>query len=109
VGDEQVEFAQQTATQLQAQGLRVEVDAGGDRLGKKIRNAEKAKIPAMAVIGAKEVESASLNLRIRVPDPEDSGVIASQELGSLPVAQVQTALRQAAQGYTDLAVAFSAG
>lgn len=106
VGDEQLPFAQKVAADFLAQGLRVEVDVSNDRLGKKIRNAEKDKIPAMAVIGTKELEAESLNLRIRVPDPNDSGVITSQELGSLPVAQVQNALLKAAKGYTDLVIAF---
>jgi hypothetical protein len=59
------------------------------------------------VIGAKEVESNCLNLRIRTPNPEDSGDITSEELGSLPVAQVQAALLKAAQTYMDLAAAFT--
>ncbi|HEY9824338.1 MAG TPA: aminoacyl--tRNA ligase-related protein, partial [Stenomitos sp.] len=109
VSDEHIPFAQKVAADLLAQGIRVQVDAGGDRLGKKIRNAEKAKVPAMGVIGAKEVESGCLNLRIRVPDPQDSGTISSQELGSLPVPQVQAALAKAAEGYIDLAAAFEQG
>jgi threonyl-tRNA synthetase len=107
VGDEQIDFAQRVATTLLAQGLRVEVDTSGDRLGKKIRNAEKAKVPAMAVIGAQEVAADSLNLRIRVPDPQDAGVITSQELGSLPFVQVQAALGRAVQEDMDLAAAFA--
>ncbi|MEM8807104.1 MAG: threonine--tRNA ligase, partial [Cyanobacteria bacterium P01_G01_bin.38] len=41
VTEEQVGFANQVAEQLLAIGVRVTVDAGGDRLGKMIRNAEK--------------------------------------------------------------------
>jgi threonyl-tRNA synthetase len=108
VSDEQIDFAQQVATTLRTQGLRVEVDTSGDRLGKKIRNAEKAKVPAMAVIGAQEVAADSLNLRIRVPDPQDAGVITSQELGSLPLAQVKAALGWAVQEDVDLVTAFAA-
>jgi threonyl-tRNA synthetase len=106
VSDDQIPFAQKVAADFLMKGLRVEVDAGGDRLGKKIRNAEKAKIPVMAVIGAKEMESDTLTLRLRVPDPNDSGVIASQELESLPIAQVEAALLKATQSYTDLSTAF---
>jgi threonyl-tRNA synthetase len=106
VSDDQLPFAKKVAADFVAKGLRVEVDAGSDRLGKKIRNAEKAKIPVMAVIGAKEMESDSLTLRLRLPDPNDSGVIASQELESLPVAQVEATLLQATQTYTDLSSAF---
>lgn len=78
VSDEQLAFAQQVNQQMLAQGLRVELDASGDRLGKQIRNAEKEKIPVMAVIGAKEVESNSLSIRTR----------ASGELGAIPVPEV---------------------
>jgi threonyl-tRNA synthetase len=109
VSDDQVPFAQKVAADFLMKGLRVEVDAGGDRLGKKIRNAEKSKIPVMAVIGAKETESNTLTLRLRVPDPNDSGAIASQELESLPIAQVEAALLKATQSYTDLSTAFISG
>jgi threonyl-tRNA synthetase len=107
VSEDQLPFAQKVAADFVAKGLRVEVDAGSDRLGKKIRNAEKAKIPVMAVIGAKEMESDHLTLRLRLPDPNDSGVIASRELESLPVAQVEAALLKATQSYTDLSAVFS--
>ena len=78
VTEEQVTFAQSVADQLLAQGVRVVVDASGDRLGKMVRNAEKAKVPIMAVIGAKEVEANALSIRTR----------AQGELGPIPVTEV---------------------
>jgi threonyl-tRNA synthetase len=78
VTEEQVGFAQQVVEQLTAQAVRAQVDTSGDRLGKMIRNAEKAKIPVMAVIGAKEIEQNALNIRTR----------AQGELGALPVKDV---------------------
>jgi threonyl-tRNA synthetase len=78
VTNEQVGFAQQAVDQLVAQGVRAEVDPSGDRLGKMIRNAEKAKIPVMAVVGAKEIEQNALNIRTR----------AQGEMGALPVQEV---------------------
>ncbi|MBW4483896.1 MAG: threonine--tRNA ligase [Tildeniella torsiva UHER 1998/13D] len=78
VTEEQLGFAQSVADQLLARGVRVEVDASGDRLGKMVRNAEKAKVPIMAVVGAKELEANALNIRTR----------AQGELGALPVAEV---------------------
>ena len=78
VSDPQVEFAQNVAAQMQAQGVRAVVDTSGDRLGKLIRNAEKQKIPVMAVVGVKEVEDNALSVRTR----------ASGELGAMPVAEV---------------------
>lgn len=78
VTEEQLGYAQSVADQLLAKGVRVEVDASGDRLGKMVRNAEKAKVPIMAVVGAKELEANALSIRTR----------AQGELGSLPVAEV---------------------
>ncbi|MBU6228171.1 MAG: threonine--tRNA ligase [Cyanobacteria bacterium REEB459] len=75
---DQLEFAQQVGDRCLAAGVRVEVDSSGDRLGKMVRNAEKARIPVMAVVGAKEVETTSLNIRTR----------RQGELGALPVAEV---------------------
>jgi threonyl-tRNA synthetase len=109
VGDDQLAFAEQVAADLLAAGLRVEVDRSGDRLGKKIRNAEKDKIPAMAVMGAQEVESNNLNLRIRVPDPQDAGNITSQELGTVPVNKVLENFVQVNETFGDLASAFAQG
>ncbi|QHV01073.1 threonine--tRNA ligase [Synechocystis sp. CACIAM 05] len=83
VSDEFLPFAQSVVKQMQSLGLRAEVDTSGDRLGKMIRNAEKQKIPVMAVIGAKEVEANALNIRTR----------ASGELGEIPVTEVLEKLR----------------
>jgi threonyl-tRNA synthetase len=88
---EQVGFAQQVLEQLLAQGVRAEVDNSGDRLGKMIRNAEKAKVPVMAVIGAKEVEANALNIRTR----------AQGELGALPVEQVVERITTAISDHSD--------
>lgn len=78
VSEQFLDFAQNTLAQMQAVGIRAEVDTSGDRLGKLIRNAEKEKIPVMAVVGAKEVETNSLSIRTR----------ASGDLGSIPVTEV---------------------
>jgi threonyl-tRNA synthetase len=82
VSDDQRDFAQTVAAQMLALGARVEVDMSGERLPKQIRNAEKEKIPVMAVIGAKEVEANGLNIRTR----------AAGELGLLDVAEVLSRL-----------------
>jgi threonyl-tRNA synthetase len=109
VGDEQMAFAEQISANLLVAGLRVEVDRSGDRLGKKIRNAEKDKVPVMAVMGAQEMEANSLNLRIRIPNPEDVGSITSQELGTIPMAKVQETLVSVNETFGDLAGAFPQG
>jgi threonyl-tRNA synthetase len=91
VGEEQRPFAEQVATQLRAIAIRAEADTSNERLGKLIRNAEKDKIPVMAVVGAKEVEANSLSIRTR----------ASGELGILPVAEVVERLKLANQNHSN--------
>ncbi|WP_009631948.1 threonine--tRNA ligase [Synechocystis sp. PCC 7509] len=78
VSDVQRDFTMEVAALMRSRGIRVEADTSNERLGKLIRNAEKDKIPVMAVVGAKEVESNSLSIRTR----------ASGELGSLPLTEV---------------------
>ena len=87
VSDEFLPFAQSVAQQMQLLGLRAEVDTSGERLGKMIRNAEKQKIPVMAVIWAKEVEANALNIRTR----------ASGELGAIAVGEVIETLQSTIQ------------
>ncbi len=83
-------FAQKVVAEMQGQGIRAQVDTSGERLGKKIRNAEKAKIPVMSVIGDKEVDAESLNIRTRV----------SGELGAMPVPEVLSKLGDAIATYS---------
>jgi len=64
-------------------GIRAEADVSNERLGKLIRNAEKDKIPVMAVVGAKEVESNSLSIR------------TTGELGTMPVTEVLEKMERA--------------
>ncbi len=68
------EYADSAATEMRKLGVRVEVDKSGERLGKMIRNSEKAKIPVMSVIGDKEVEGTTLSIRTRKDG--DLGAIA---------------------------------
>ncbi|MEH2245186.1 threonine--tRNA ligase [Nostoc sp.] len=85
VGDAQLDFAKDVVAKMRALGIRAEVDTSGDRLGKQIRNAEKEKIPVMAVVGAKEVETNTLSIRTR----------ASGELGVISVDEVVDKMKDA--------------
>ena len=51
--------------ELQAKGIRVEVDDRNEKTGYKIREAQLQKIPYMLVIGAKEVEENAVSVRSR--------------------------------------------
>ncbi|MCP2731945.1 threonine--tRNA ligase [Limnofasciculus baicalensis] len=89
VSDEQFDFAKGIAQIMRSRGVRVEVDTSNDRLPKLIRNAEKAKIPVMGVVGAKEVESNSLSIRTRLAGEE------SKDLGPISVAEVLEKMEKA--------------
>jgi threonyl-tRNA synthetase len=63
VADRHVEFASALATELRGYGFRVEVDTSVESVGKKIRNAEKSKVPMMLVVGDKEASGEPLTVR----------------------------------------------
>jgi threonyl-tRNA synthetase len=63
IGEDQLEYARGVLEKLKAAGIRAELNEDGDKIGKKIRDAETRKIPAMLVIGAKEAESGQVALR----------------------------------------------
>ncbi|MDX2100426.1 MAG: threonine--tRNA ligase [Leptolyngbyaceae cyanobacterium bins.59] len=91
VSESQFAYCHEVAKQMRSSGIRVEVADNNERLGKLIREAEKAKIPVMAVVGAKEVESNSLSIRTRM----------SGELGTMAVSEVLEKLSHANQERED--------
>lgn len=87
VSDSQLDYAKEVTVKMQLLGIRAETDTSGERLGKMIRNAETEKIPVMAVVGAKEMETNSLSIRTRATG--DLGVISVEEV----VAKLETAIQ----------------
>nr|WP_307777364.1 threonine--tRNA ligase [Lawsonia intracellularis] len=65
VTDAQTPFAKHVYSQLQDVGIRVGLDIRNEKLGFKIREAQLAKIPYTLVIGQKELELESVNVRLR--------------------------------------------
>jgi threonyl-tRNA synthetase len=53
------------AARFRDQDLRVEVDGRGERMQAKIRDAQLQKVPYMAVVGDRELESGQVNVRTR--------------------------------------------
>lgn len=75
IADRHAEYANAVAEQLEASGLRVEVDARGERMNAKIRDAQMQKVPYMLVMGDREVEAEQVSVRLR----------SGEDLGALPV------------------------
>ncbi|KAL6140236.1 hypothetical protein ACLB2K_058536 [Fragaria x ananassa] len=67
VTDTQLDYCKELTNKLKANGIRGEL-CHGERLPKLIRNSEMLKIPLMAVVGAKEVESGTVTVRSRSGD-----------------------------------------
>lgn len=67
LSDKQVRYAENIKQQLLEANpnLRIEVDDSNETLQKKIRNAQMDKIPYMLVVGGKEEENKSVNVRLR--------------------------------------------
>jgi len=65
VSDPFVPYARRVQERLLAQGWRVQVDASGERLPKKIRTAETSKIPFMVVVGEQEQSQETVSVRSR--------------------------------------------
>lgn len=63
VSDAHLEYAKQVQAALQREKVRVEIDSRDEKLGYKIREAQIQKIPFMLVVGDKEVESNTVNIR----------------------------------------------
>jgi threonyl-tRNA synthetase len=65
ITDQQEEYIAAAATRLKAAGFRAEADLRNEKIGFKIREAEKAKVPFMLVAGKREVENGTLSVRGR--------------------------------------------
>ena len=85
IADRHVGYAMQLKEKLDAApvrtatiGLRVDVDDSGERMQKKIRNAQEKKVPYMLIVGDKESAAGEAALRHRT----------GKDFGSLPVAEI---------------------
>ena len=65
ISDDHVSYLDLIATQMRARGLRVEVDSSDDRMQKKIRNAQKQKLPFMLIAGDEDVAANAVSFRYR--------------------------------------------
>jgi threonyl-tRNA synthetase len=65
VADAFVEYLDEIISALRKRGVRAEVDAGDDRMPKKIRNAQKLKIPFMLIAGGEDQAAGAVSFRYR--------------------------------------------
>ncbi len=60
-----IDYAEEVAKELQAAGIRCEMDYRSEKIGYKIREAQLDKVPYMLIIGQKEAENREVSVRSR--------------------------------------------
>lgn len=76
ISEHHLDYAYEVQAALKAAGVRVDVDAASESLGKKIRGAKMEKIPYLLVVGDKEAEDRTVSAEGR----------GDEKLGALPLA-----------------------
>jgi threonyl-tRNA synthetase len=65
IADAHVSYLEAVAAKLREAGIRAEVDDGADRMQKKIRNAQRQKVPYMLLAGDEDVAAGAVSFRYR--------------------------------------------
>jgi threonyl-tRNA synthetase len=65
ISDAHVPYLEEVASRLGARRIRVEIDDSSDRMQKKIRNAQKQKVPFMLLAGDEDVAAGAVSFRYR--------------------------------------------
>ncbi len=65
ITDEHNTYLAGVAAKLRSRGVRVEVDTSDDRMQKKIRNAQRSKVPFMLIAGDEDVAAGGVSFRYR--------------------------------------------
>ena len=65
ISDAHVPYLEEVAARLGARRIRVEIDDSSDRMQKKIRNAQKQKVPFMLLAGDEDVAANAVSFRYR--------------------------------------------
>jgi threonyl-tRNA synthetase len=80
VSDRHAAYAESVRSRLRREGLRVEVDARSESVGRRIRDGELAKVPYLLIVGDKEAEAGTASARAR--HRGDQGAVALEELAA---------------------------
>jgi threonyl-tRNA synthetase len=85
IADEHVPYLQDVADRLRAQGIRVDVDAADDRMQKKIRTAQRQKVPYMLLAGDTDIAAGAVSFRLR-DGTQDNGVPVQEAIDRIAAA-----------------------
>ena len=82
ISEKHAQYANEIAALLKDNDVRVEIDAGDDTIGKKIRTHRKMQPAYMVIVGEGEIESRTVSLRARNGD-QISGLSLDDFISSL--------------------------
>ena len=82
ITDEHNPYLEQVAERLRARGIRVDVDTSDDRMQKKIRTAQKSKVPFMLIAGDDDVAAGAVSFRYR-DGTQKNGVLIDDALAEI--------------------------
>ena len=91
ISDAHVPYLEKIAASLREQGIRVEVDDSDDRMQKKIRTAQRQKVPFMLIAGDDDVAAEAVSFRYRDGSQKNGVPVADA------VAEIVTAVRDRVQ------------
>ncbi len=91
IADAHVPYLEKVAARLRERGIRVEVDDSADRMQKKIRNAQRQKVPYMLLAGDDDVSAGAVSFRYRSGE-QKNGVPVDEA-----VAEIVTAVAERVQ------------
>ncbi len=91
IADAHVPYLREVAGKLAAAGIRAEVDAGDDRMQRKIRTAQRQKVPYMLLAGDADVAAGAVSFRYRSGE-QKNGVPVDEA-----IAEIVAAVRQRIQ------------
>ena len=87
IADRHAAYCESVAERLREAGLRVQVDARGERMNRKIRDAQLQKTPYMLIAGDRDIKADKVSVRLRTC--EDLGALEVDDFlaGVLPVVE----------------------
>ncbi|MBR2488913.1 MAG: threonine--tRNA ligase [Clostridia bacterium] len=89
IADRHLDYAYDIKKQMEAKGMRVELDDRNEKIGYKIREARLQKVPYMLIIGDSEVENNAVSVRRRGEDG-DLGAMPAEDFIKLAVEEIET-------------------
>ena len=78
ISDKHIDYARKVTHQLEEAGVRVHLDDRAEKMNSKVRDHTMQKVPFLLVVGEKEAEAGTVNVRVRGQQQPEGTVPAAQ-------------------------------